>query len=433
VIAEPTSPMKIAFFGYAWGSARKIDAYMREVVEAYGQLGFEVDVFLGNDFSADGIVTGFKSETDLARLAAHIRKQDYVAAVSINNSLLLPQIVEALDGRVVSVIVDGFNHLFSYDARDRFAAFRLPVHFACIGSQFERELLAEVPEIAGRVSLLSPATNGMLFERQTVAPAYPISWVASLPTDNTTAGFMSRLLDNPSAFAVVEACLRAIEATGDLKILMTQHAEVIEGLAAQIPMTFRTYETMLQNVVTARQRVELVTRLAPHGLAVFGNREWARAMVLNKDVFGAFRPGPGASTHEDLMQIYNASLISVNLPQSLISESFQYRLLDVMSSNALLVTKRTPEPDLYRVFGADCPVPMYDSLAELEAICAHYLAHEDERRAVVAACNALVTPDFSFRSRCLDYLRLAGVDYQPPTAIAGVRKDVRFVTEQEFA
>jgi hypothetical protein len=425
--------MKIAFFGYAWGSARKIDAYMREVVEAYGQLGFEVDVFLGNDFSADGIVTGFKADVDVTRLAAYIREQAYVAAVSINNSLLLPQIVEALEGRVVSVIVDGFNHLFCYDPQDRYAAFRLDAHYACIGSQFERELLAQVPGIAGRVSLLSPATNGMLFPRQTVAATYPISWVASLPTDNTTAGFMSRLLDNPSAYAVVEVCLRAIEATGDLTALMADHAEVIEGLAAQVPMTFRTFETMLQNVVTARQRVEVVSRLSPHGLALFGNREWARAMVLNQDVFAAFRPGPGASSHEDLLRIYNASLISVNLPQSLISESFQYRLLDVMSSNALLVTKRTPEPDLYRVFGPDCPVPMYDSLAELEAICAHYLAHEDERRAVVAACNALVTPDFSFRSRCLDYLRLAGVAYQPPSGAPAARKDVRVLTEQEFA
>jgi spore maturation protein CgeB len=104
-----------------------------------------------------------------------------------------------------------------------------------------------------------------------------------------------------------------------------------------------------------------------------------------------------------------------------------------MSSNALLVTKRTPEPDLYRVFGPDCPVPMYDSLDELEAICAHYLAHEDERRAVVAACNALVTPDFSFRSRCLDYLRLAGVTYQPPSGAPAARKDVRVLTDQEFA
>jgi spore maturation protein CgeB len=137
-------------------------------------------------------------------------------------------------------------------------------------------------------------------------------------------------------------------------------------------------------------------------------------MVLSEAVFRAYRPGPPVRTHQELLTVYNSSKLSVNLPQSFISESFQYRLLDVMSSNALLVTRRTPEPDLYRVFGPDCLVAMYDSLAELEAVCAYYLAHEDERAARVAACNALVTEAFSFRSRALDYLRLAGVEFAPP-------------------
>ena len=85
-----------------------------------------------------------------------------------------------------------------------------------------------------------------------------------------------------------------------------------------------------------------------------------------------------------------------------------------MSSNALLVTRRTPNPDLFRVFGPDCPVAMFDSLADLESVCRHYLADEAARAAKVAACNALVTEAFSFRSRALDYLRLAGVDFAAP-------------------
>jgi len=56
-----------------------------------------------------------------------------------------------------------------------------------------------------------------------------------------------------------------------------------------------------------------------------------------------------------------------------------------MSSNALLVTRPHPRarplPGLRRRLSGD----MYDDLAELEAVCAHYLAHEDERAAKVAA------------------------------------------------
>jgi hypothetical protein len=195
---------------------------------------------------------------------------------------------------------------------------------------------------------------------------------------------------------------------------MAAHGGLIKPVARQLGLDFQAFEMLLQDVITSRDRIEVVNRLAPLGLALFGNPAWARAMALNEAVFRAYKPGPPVRSHDELLTVYNSSKLSVNLPQSFISESFQYRLLDVMSSNALLVTRRTPEPDLFRVFGPECPVVMFDTAQELEAVCAHYLAHEDERLAKVAACNALVTEAFSFRSRALDYLRLAGVDFAPP-------------------
>jgi spore maturation protein CgeB len=88
--------------------------------------------------------------------------------------------------------------------------------------------------------------------------------------------------------------------------------------------------------------------------------------------------------------------------------------VDIMASNALLITHRSTPSDLHRIFGADCPVPTYGDLDELERLCAHYLANEDERRALVKACNALVRDGFSFRDRALDLVRLAGLS--PPDA-----------------
>ena len=84
-----------------------------------------------------------------------------------------------------------------------------------------------------------------------------------------------------------------------------------------------------------------------------------------------------------------------------------------MSSNALLVTRRTPNPDLFRVFGPDCPVRMLDSTCRTWKRSAATISPTAARAAKVAACNALVTEAFSFRSRALDYLRLAGVDFTP--------------------
>ncbi len=409
------SSNRLAFFGYAWGAGGHLDGYMQEAVNAYLDLGFDVDVYLANYFAADGATSGFKDEALLERLVAHIRAQDYVAAVSMNNALVLAAVVDALDGRLTSVIVDGFNHLFRYDDDDLFGSFRLPAQFAPIGTQFERGIIAAAPEAADRVTFLTPATAGMHFPRAETAPVHPISWIASLTVGEAAEALVAQVMANPRAHEVVRACIMAIDETGDLSEVMSVHQALVAPIVKKLRLDFKTFEMTLQDICTSRDRLQIVRRLAPHGLALFGNPAWAKGMMLDADVYQAYRPGPPLRAHQDLLKVYNASKLSINLPQSFISESFQYRLLDVMSSNALLVTRRTPEPDLHRVFGPDCPVVMFDTLDDLEKLCTHYLDHEDERLALVAACNALVTEDFSFRSRALDYLRLAKIDFTPST------------------
>jgi len=405
--------LKLAVFGYAWGAGGRLDGYMQKAVEAYLDLGFDVDVYLANYFAGKDATVGFKGPLLLDRLVRHVREQDYFAAVSMNNALVMAPIVEALDGRVTSVIVDGFNHLFRY-GDDRLSAFHLPAHFAPIGAQFERDILNAVPEAVDRVTFLTPATAGMHFPRENFEPLYPISWIASLPLDGRAEALMNAVMGDPRAHEVVWSCMLAIEETGDLSGVMSAHHDVILSVVNQLGLGLQAFEMVLQDIATSRERVDVVNRLAPHRLSLFGNPAWSKSMVMSAGVFQAYRPGPPVHAHEELLAVYNSSKLSINLPQSFISESFQYRLLDVMSSNALLLTRRTPNPDLFRVFGPDCPVVMFDSLDDLERVCVHYLAHEDERLALVAACNSLVTDDFSFRRRALDYLRLAGVDYTPP-------------------
>ena len=116
------------------------------------------------------------------------------------------------------------------------------------------------------------------------------------------------------------------------------------------------------------------------------------------------------TTHADLRRVYNASKISINLPQAhLTNDAVQYRVIDVMASNALMITKYSKTTDLYRVFGEDCPIPTYNDLAELEALCVHFLKNEAERRELVARCNGLVAKGFSFSERAEDLLRIAGL------------------------
>jgi hypothetical protein len=82
------------------------------------------------------------------------------------------------------------------------------------------------------------------------------------------------------------------------------------------------------------------------------------------------------------------------------------------------------------VFGDDCPVPTYRDLDDLERLCAHYLAHEDERRELVARCNALVATGFSFAERAVDLLDAAGLAPAPGAAPGIVKRmDLSVLTD----
>ena len=186
---------------------------MQEVVNAYLGLGFDVDVFLGNYFVAEPPTFGIRDAALLERLVRIVGAEGYIAAVSMNNSLVVAPVVDALEGRVTSVIVDGFNHLFRYDGEDRFAAFRLPAHFAPIGSQFERDILAAVPDAGPRVTFLSPATNGMRFPRAATPIVNPISWIASLTTGERAEALIRQVMGDLLAHGIVRACLTGVAET----------------------------------------------------------------------------------------------------------------------------------------------------------------------------------------------------------------------------
>jgi len=58
-----------------------------------------------------------------------------------------------------------------------------------------------------------------------------------------------------------------------------------------------------------------VERLSPHGLALFGNPGWHKLNDLQRRVLASLQSGPPAVEHADLCRIYNASKVSINLPQ----------------------------------------------------------------------------------------------------------------------
>ncbi len=190
------------------------------------------------------------------------------------------------------------------------------------------------------------------------------------------------------------------------------------------------FEMQLQNIVTDRVRVEAVDRLSKHGLKLFGNSAWTSTIPFCRGTIDALQVTPAVRSHSTLMDIYNGSLISINIPQAQAHGALQYRLFDIMASNSLLISQFHPNCDLERLFGAGCPVPLFKTLAEMERLCAHYLNEEGERKALVEKCNALVSEGFDFVDRCHDILRLSKVIL--PSKASSKLGITRVLTKNDF-
>jgi len=415
--------MKLAFFGYAWSKALQLDAYMTQTLKSLVDTGADVDLYLGSQLSKEFGIYGLKETVSPSKLAAFIAAQGYDAAIAFNNSMLIPEVMGALKGRIATVIVDEPEHLFDYLGAGPNAVFRQDVEIVAMSSRLERRIVEAIDGVEPRLHFMLPATQIDPVARSLTQPRFPISWVASYVGDLNLDQYLQLTAERPDFRALTIKCLEIVERDGDLRSMKLEDG-ADAALIRTLPWKFDYFQGQMQNILTNRDRVAVAERLAKHGLALFGNAGWLKLLTHNTAAMRALQSGPALAGHAELMGVYNASRVSINLPQSHVTrDAVQYRVLDVMGSNALMITLHSDTSDLYRVFGKDCPVPTYADLDELEALCLRYLGNEDERRELVAQCNALVSSGFSFAERATDLLRIVGLK-PPKTAAPGAARHV---------
>jgi hypothetical protein len=407
--------MKVAFFGYAWNKALQPDAYMQATFASLAAAGADVDVYLGNQLSKEYGIYGLNEALRPERIGAFIAAQDYDAAISFNNSMLIPEVLAAMRGRIVTVIVDEPEHTFDYLRLGPFETFRRDVEIIAMSSRLEQRLVEDVEDVRRRLRFMLPATTvGPRLE-----PVLPISWVASYVGDLNLEQYLQLVTESPQIRSLTLRCLELVERDGDLGALRGK-ATAETALIDALPWSFDYFQSQMQNILTNRLRVSVVERLGRHGLVLFGNAGWRKPLTHSPAIMQALQSGQPPTTSAELVRIYNASKLSINVPQAHTAKgSVQYRMIDVMASGALLITQHAEPSDLHRAFGADCPVPMYRDLDELERLCVHYLSHEDERRDLVARCNALVGDGYSFEDRARELLAAAGLTAAPAGSAPG--------------
>lgn len=403
--SDPSS-LKIAFFSYAWNYARRPDPYMREMIAALADLGINVDVYIGGMFTGNQGTKGFRLDLAKSDMGDFVKLQSYDFAVSFNNAFILPEIVTSLRCKIVSVIVDSVHHLFDHTQEGLLQAFKLPIHVAPIYTSFIDDYAGAESFMASSSFLPAATRIGGSGPAQTEKPI-EISWIASFLGDPNLDSFMSRVGDElPNGLDLVARCLQGIEQNGEIS-LDEESQEAAKVLMAWSHWDYPLLEMHLQEIVTNAGRLAVVDKLAPLGLKVYGNARWRSALTLSQGVSRAYRSGANLRSHADLRAIYDQSKISINLPQVHAGTGMQYRIIDILASQSLLITKHVPGSDMEKLFGSDSPIVTFSDLDDLHAKCAYYLKNENERRARVDQCNALVARGFSFQERALEYLAIS--------------------------
>lgn len=112
-----------------------------------------------------------------------------------------------------------------------------------------------------------------------------------------------------------------------------------------------------------------------------------------------------ARSLDEMPIIFHQSKINLNITAKSIRSGLSLRIFDVLGCGGFLITNyQTEIPELFEI-GTD--LVTYDSLDDLHALCAYYLAHEEERKAIAQNGYEKVKQLHTYDIRLLQMLDLA--------------------------
>ena len=421
--------MNIIYFGYSWWEEFKLDPYQQSIVDTLMEQGHHVHVIIGNRFAESDGLFGFSASPDL--IAEYIQENDIKLAICKNNSGNYSEIRNRVEIPFVSWASDEFNHIFRPDGGGPAGLSKFfgdNMYFLTTSSDCDRFYRRTFPEHQDRIHFISHCTSPQKFREAIRPQTIDVSFVGS----SLDMGHIYRLLlhySRPTSEAgqVYRAILEAVESLkvdyshdfeGTLDRLNLRPVLELHGLSVS------RFKVLCSNVTSNNERFQFLSALREFNLAIFGNQAWIDSLSFTTNLCQAYRPWNPVENFADLVEVYQSSKISISIPQLQVGAAIQYRVIDIMASNALLFTKYSDDSDLYRIFGDDCPVPMYKSAAHLRELCEYYLKNELERKALVVRCQELVRTKFSFEYRLSEIFKMVGLPFELATAGKVIKPDI---------
>lgn len=144
--------------------------------------------------------------------------------------------------------------------------------------------------------------------------------------------------------------------------------------------------------ISGLRRIKSLECLADLGLTIHGNYWTIDAMNYFPEVLSCVDQRP-IWNKSDNEHFYNTSKIAVNTNHIQAQNGFSFRVCDILSSNACLVTEKCS--DLSSLF-PNVGIPMFESPAEAREKCIMLLNNENMRSDIVSAAHEVIDKEFRF-------------------------------------
>ncbi len=182
--------------------------------------------------------------------------------------------------------------------------------------------------------------------------------------------------------------------------------EVIEVNKVSNPMVKKMVDIpgMLM-MMSAEQRVRTLSAIVDLGLSLYGTKTWLSKYHFDSRLNVAFVDEKIYSLRHN-ETIYNRSKIGINCSHYQAKDSFSWRVLDIMASNACLVTDRWSGT---KTRFSLIPIPTYENEYEAREICKILLNDEERRKEIVKKCQEIVNLEYRFENHLVELETMSNV------------------------
>ena len=157
--------------------------------------------------------------------------------------------------------------------------------------------------------------------------------------------------------------------------------------------------------ISSCNRIKTLSSIAPLGLDLYGTISWINVLDFYPEIALSFINKKVYSL-QDNQDIYNSIKIGISISHIQAKSGFPLRIMDIMASNACLVSDYHEDFDLYF---PNVKIPTFSNPHEAYDICKKLLDEDNFRCDIIAQCNEIIEKKYRFNRYRKDMENVTGL------------------------